>query len=115
MKEDQTVLLEIHGLGSLGPGVGHQDGYAVFVDGALPGERVLARMTEVRKRHGFAELVQVLRPSPEVIYISCDPATLARDLSHLVKLGYVASAIQPFDMFPQTSHVECVVRLHRAP
>ncbi len=65
MKEDQTVLLEIHGLGSLGPGVGHQDGYAVFVDGALPGERVLARMTEVRKRHGFAELVQVLRPSPD--------------------------------------------------
>ncbi len=71
MKKDQTVSLEIHGLGSAGVGVGHHDGYAIFVDGALPGESVLAQMTEVRKRHGFAELVKVLRPSSDRISPLC--------------------------------------------
>lgn len=47
----------------------------------------------------------------KVIYISCDPATLARDLAILCGSGYAVDQIQPFDMFPQTSHVECVVKL----
>ena len=47
----------------------------------------------------------------KVIYISCDPATLARDLAHLKASGYKIDAVQPFDMFPQTAHVECVVKL----
>ena len=47
----------------------------------------------------------------KIIYISCDPATLARDLARLLKFGYKVDAIQPFDMFPQTTHVETVVRL----
>jgi 23S rRNA (uracil1939-C5)-methyltransferase len=46
-----------------------------------------------------------------VIYISCDPATLARDLAHLCTSGYKVDAVQPYDMFPQTAHVECVVKL----
>lgn len=46
-----------------------------------------------------------------VIYISCDPATLARDLAMLYTFGYKIDAIQPYDMFPQTAHVECVVKL----
>lgn len=46
-----------------------------------------------------------------VVYISCDPATLARDIAHLIKFGYVVEAIQPYDMFPQTAHVECVAKL----
>lgn len=50
------------------------------------------------------------KPS-RIIYISCDPATLARDLAYLTIQGYKADFIQPFDMFPQTSHVECLVRL----
>lgn len=54
--------------------------------------------------------IQRLSPS-QVIYISCDPGTLARDLAHLNGFGYRISAVQPFDMFPQTSHVECVVHL----
>lgn len=51
-----------------------------------------------------------LRPKI-IVYISCDPSTLARDLSQLVSFGYRLNAIQPFDMFPQTAHVECVVKL----
>ncbi len=46
-----------------------------------------------------------------VVYISCNPETLARDLYSLRKGGYKVKKIQPVDMFPYTDHVECVVSL----
>jgi 23S rRNA (uracil-5-)-methyltransferase RumA len=49
-----------------------------------------------------------LQPS-RMIYVSCEPATLARDLDRFIINGYRVSAIQPFDMFPQTEQVETVV------
>ncbi|PDO10111.1 MAG: 23S rRNA (uracil-5-)-methyltransferase RumA [Candidatus Reconcilbacillus cellulovorans] len=53
------------GLGSDGEGVARVDGYTLFVPGALPGEQVLVRVREVGRRYGFAELVEVVEPSPE--------------------------------------------------
>ena len=47
-----------------------------------------------------------------VTYVSCDPATLARDLRKLFAGGYVIESLLAFDLFPQTHHVETVVRLH---
>ena len=47
----------------------------------------------------------------QISYVSCDPATLARDLKKLLAGGYVIDAITAFDLFPQTHHVETVVRL----
>ena len=47
--------------------------------------------------------------SPQkLIYVSCDPATLARDLKILAESGFEVKSCQPFDMFPRTPHVECV-------
>lgn len=46
-------------------------------------------------------------------YVSCNPSTLARDLALFGELGYGAETVQPVDMFPQTTHVECVTVLKR--
>jgi len=64
------------------------------------GVRVMAAISRLRPRR--------------VIYISCNPTTLAPDLRELVAAGYGVRAVQPIDLFPQTYHVECIVQLERA-
>jgi len=51
---------------------------------------------------------------PGIIYVSCDPGTLARDLKYLTGKGYMVREVQPVDMFPWTHHVECIVLIKRA-
>jgi tRNA/tmRNA/rRNA uracil-C5-methylase (TrmA/RlmC/RlmD family) len=48
-----------------------------------------------------------------VVYVSCDPATQMRDLKSFLAVGYTLTAAQPFDLFPQTRHLECVLTLKR--
>lgn len=56
----------------------------------------------------------IVRISPKkLVYVSCDPATLARDVRILTENGYQMEIVQPVDMFPGTVHVETVVRLSR--
>lgn len=79
----------------------------------LPGLQ-LATLNPPRKGCG-EELLQVLsklRPA-RIIYVSCDPDSLARDLAQLTTAGYSLEKVQPVDMFPQTAHIETVVLLKR--
>ena len=49
-----------------------------------------------------------------MVYVSCEPATLARDLRRFVDGGFTISEVQPIDMFPHTQHIECITTLDRA-
>jgi 23S rRNA (uracil1939-C5)-methyltransferase len=61
--------------------------------------------------HAARQLLTI-RPG-RILYVSCDPATLARDLVPLVNGGYQVVASQPFDLFPQTWHIESMTLLQR--
>ncbi len=61
----------------------------------------------------FLQSLLTLAPR-RIVYISCNPETLARDLATLVRGGYAVRRIQPVDMFPYTSHVESVVCLTKS-
>ena len=60
----------------------------------------------------FLQALVALAPK-RVVYISCDPSTQARDLRYLTGHGYRVQALEPFDLFPHTHHVECIALLTR--
>lgn len=64
-------------------------------------------------RQGAADAIDgIIRVAPAtIVYVSCDPATLARDAGRLVAAGYRATDAWPIDLMPQTAHVEVVLRL----
>lgn len=62
--------------------------------------RVVVRVAELKPRR--------------IVYVSCNPGTLARDLKDFAGLGYALREATPVDMFPQTPHIECVTRLEPA-
>lgn len=83
-------------------------------------EKLISDLTDIdvallnppRKGCEGAVLDSLVKLAPKrIVYISCDPATLARDLNVLCGHGYVIDEVQPFDMFPQTAHVETVVKV----
>ncbi len=50
---------------------------------------------------------------PRIVYVSCNPSSLARDLAYLTEMGYELQEVQPVDMFPATGHVECCALIER--
>ena len=126
-----AVGLELTAVEAFAPALAHAERAAreqrlALTPLCVPAERAL-RDLAARKAHFDAVLVNPPRRglsvevrrglaalAPEAIaYMSCDSATLARDLSHLRDLGYGTSELWPFDMIPHSSAVECLVVARR--
>ena len=80
---------------------------------AEKGEKADVVITDPPRAGCSREFLQSLvKLSPRrIVYISCNPETLARDMQYLLHKGYRAEKIQPVDMFPHTRHIECVAYL----
>ncbi len=86
---------------------------ASFVNRFKPGHFDLIVLDPPRSGN-YQVAKEILRLKPQqVLYVSCDPATLARDLKPLVHSGYEVVSAQPFDLFPQTWHIESMTLLRR--
>jgi 23S rRNA (uracil1939-C5)-methyltransferase len=91
-----------------------------------PAEQVLPRLVAAGERFDVAVLDPPRRGAlealaalcdlgpPRIVYVSCDPMTLARDVLELGTRGWVPTQVRAFDLFPQTFHVEAVCLLERA-
>lgn len=67
-----------------------------------------------RRGCATALLESIVKIKPDrIVYVSCNPSTLARDLRYLIDEGFAVEKVQPVDMFPQTTHVECVIGMQR--
>jgi 23S rRNA (uracil1939-C5)-methyltransferase len=67
-------------------------------------------------RNGLSQKIvrRVIEASPKrIVYVSCNPTTLAPNAAQLVEAGYVLRKVRPVDMFPQTPHIECVAQFER--
>ena len=62
--------------------------------------------------HDVLQAIATAAPR-RIVYVSCNPATLARDLAQLTADGYTVCTVQPVDMFPHTAHIECVALMVR--
>ncbi len=72
--KNEIYPLEIHALGSNGEGIGRIDGYTLFVDGAIIGDHIMAKVMKAKKNYGFARLVEIVKPSDNRIEPVCPVA-----------------------------------------
>ena len=87
---------------------------AIFVDVSFDAGETAMIIDPPRKGCDQVFLDQLFEYGPKrLVYVSCDPATQARDLKILIEGGYIVERIQPFDLFPQTRHIENVVTLRQ--
>jgi len=110
-KKDALISASMNGIGNI-------EMHAGLVEKILP--KIYHKGVHIDKvvldppRKGCEEkvldLLSRMRVS-QLVYVSCNPATLARDLSILGEKGYRVESVHPLDMFPQTHHVECIAKL----
>jgi 23S rRNA (uracil1939-C5)-methyltransferase/tRNA (uracil-5-)-methyltransferase len=90
------------------------DAAAIFSGLEFPPADTAVVVDPPRKGCDESFLRQLLAFGPRtVVYVSCDPATQMRDLRHFLEAGYRPSRVRPFDLFPQTRHLECVITLQK--
>ncbi len=88
----------------------------IFAGIDFPPEQTAVIIDPPRRGSDELFLSQLFEYRPaRVVYVSCNPATQIRDLSHFADHGYHLESVQPFDLFPQTKHLECVATLSRTP
>ena len=86
----------------------------LFARVTYPGDETSVIIDPPRKGSSPEFLEQLFRFAPRsVVYVSCNPSTQMRDLKLFAEAGYQLTAVQPFDLFPQTRHLECVMTLTR--
>jgi 23S rRNA (uracil1939-C5)-methyltransferase len=89
-----------------------------LVESALPGvgDRLDAVVVDPPRAGCAPKVIEAIirRQVKRLVYVSCDPSTLARDARRLIDGGYELIDVQPLDMFPHTYHIECVARFERA-
>ena len=115
VKESVSLAKEIakeNGLANLE--INHMDAGKFFEQEVQNGRRYdITILDPPRKGCSKESLDYALKlTKSDIIYVSCNPATLARDLKYLMEKGCKAEFIQPFDMFPHTYHIENVAILH---
>ncbi|MBE2285178.1 MAG: class I SAM-dependent RNA methyltransferase [Prosthecobacter sp.] len=90
------------------------DAREVFKDVPHPGGDTVVLIDPPRAGCSAEFLQQLFAFGPKgVVYVSCNPATQMRDLQLFTEAGYKLGTVQPFDLFPQTKHLECVMTLSR--
>jgi len=90
------------------------DAAQIFAGLAFPPGETVVVIDPPRRGCDASFLHQLFAFGPRaVVYVSCDPATQMRDLGGFLAAGYALRAVQPFDLFPQTRHLECVITLAR--
>jgi 23S rRNA (uracil1939-C5)-methyltransferase/tRNA (uracil-5-)-methyltransferase len=90
------------------------DASTIFAGLSFPPGDTVVVIDPPRKGCDASFLDQLFAFGPRaVVYVSCDPATQMRDLKGFLTAGYSVTAVQPFDLFPQTRHLECVITLSR--
>lgn len=86
----------------------------IFAEGLSPATETVVIVDPPRAGCGENFLRQLFAYSPcAVVYVSCNPPTQMRDLVLFRQAGYALKQVQPFDLFPQTKHLECVMVLSR--
>jgi 23S rRNA (uracil1939-C5)-methyltransferase len=69
-------------------------------------------------RAGLSQKIvrRIVEAAPQrIVYVSCNPTTLAPNAAQLVEAGYTLDRVRPVDLFPQTPHIECVARFTAGP
>lgn len=107
LQKNQIILLCIDDLGSKGEGIGHYNGFAVFVEGALPTEQVRALIIKVNASYAVGKLLEVMKPSPDRVSPICSffPKCGGCQLMHLsydaqlrYKAGKIANVLERIEI-----------------
>ncbi len=116
--ESEPEAVEAAKKNALKNGIANIDFYCGKAEAVVPGLYEKGEKADVvfvdppRKGCDEVLLKTLVDMSPDrIVYISCNPSTLARDLKYLTENGFAVKEVQPVDMFPWTEHVECVIMM----